>query len=103
MKLKALLCLPTFDNPKTIVVERSGEHVRFHETLLEIASKLNVQPKVCGVRKPHEKGKVERSIRYLKDRFFAGRQIHSVAVGNAELLEFCEGIAQSPCVSIVAG
>jgi transposase len=82
-----------FDNPKTIVVERSGEHVRFHSTLLEISSQLNVQPRVCGVRKPQEKGKVERSIRYLKERFFAARTFHSIEHGNAQLLEFFRTIS----------
>lgn len=82
-----------FDNPKTIVVERSGEHVRFHDTLIDISSQLNVQPRLCGVRKPHEKGKVERSIRYLKERFFAARTLHSIEHGNQQLLQFFEEIA----------
>jgi hypothetical protein len=54
---------------------------------------MHVQPALCGVRKPHEKGKVERAIRYLKDRFFAARSFHSAAHGNAQLLEFFDKIA----------
>jgi len=82
-----------FDNAKTVVVERAGDAIRFHPGLLDLAAHLHVQPKLCGPRKPHEKGKVERAIRYLKDRFFAARTIHSVAHGNALLLEFFESIA----------
>ena len=59
-----------FDNPKTVVLERSGDAVRFHPALLDLSARMHVQPALCGVRKPHEKGKVERAIRYLKDRFF---------------------------------
>jgi transposase len=82
-----------FDNPKTVVLERSGDAVRFHPALLDLCARMHVQPALCGVRKPQEKGKVERAIRYLKDRFFAARTFHSIAHGNAQLLEFFEKIA----------
>ncbi|MFI5300847.1 MAG: IS21 family transposase [Polyangiales bacterium] len=82
-----------FDNAKTIVLERSGDAIRFHPELLDLAARMHVQPALCGVRKPHEKGKVERAIRYLKDRFFAARTFHSVAHGNAQLLSFFDEIA----------
>jgi transposase len=82
-----------FDNAKTIVVERSGDAVRFHPALLDLSARMHVQPALCGVRKPHEKGKVERAIRYLKDRFFAARSFHSAAHGNAQLLEFFAHVA----------
>jgi transposase len=82
-----------FDNPKTIVSERHGDTVRFHPTLLELAGAMRVEPRVCGVRKPHEKGRVERAIRYLRERFFAARTIHSIEQGNAQLLEFIDTIA----------
>lgn len=82
-----------FDNAKVVVVERRGDAIRFHPLLLELAGALRVQPRLCGVRKPHEKGKVERAIRYLRDRFFAGRRIHSVEDGNAALLAFIADIA----------
>lgn len=82
-----------FDNPKTVVIERSGDAVRFHPALLDLSARMHVQPALCGVRKPHEKGKVERAIRYLKDRFFAARTFHSAAHGNAQLLDFFDKIA----------
>jgi transposase len=82
-----------FDNPKTVVIERHGDVVRFHPALLELAGAMRVEPRVCGVRKPHEKGRVERAIRYLRERFFAARTIHSVTQGNAQLIEFIENIA----------
>jgi transposase len=82
-----------FDNPKTVVIERHGDAVRFHPLLLELAGALRVQPRLCGVRKPHQKGRVERAIRWLRERFFAARQIHSVSQGNAQLMEFLTTIA----------
>jgi transposase len=82
-----------FDNPKTVVLERHGDAVRFHPGLLDIAGVMHVQPRLCGVRKPQQKGRVERSIRFLRERFLAARTIHSVAQGNAQLLEFIAQIA----------
>jgi len=82
-----------FDNPKIVVLERHGDAVRFHPGLLELAGVFHVQPRLCGVRKPQQKGRVERAVRYLRDRFFAARCIRSVEQGNGELTEFLGGIA----------
>jgi transposase len=82
-----------FDSPRTIVVERFGATVRFQPPLLDLASRFCVQPRVCAVRRPQQKGRVERAVRYLRDRFFAGRALVSIEQGNAELLRFLEEIA----------
>lgn len=83
-----------FDNAKTVVVERAGDAIRFHPALLDLAAHMHVQPALCSPRKPQEKGKVERAIRYLKERFFAARTFHSVEHGNAQLAQFFATIAQ---------
>jgi len=77
-----------FDNPKIVVLERRGEAVRYHPVLLELCGKMRVAPRLCAVRKPEQKGKVERAIRYLRDRFLAGRSITGIAEGNAQLARF---------------
>lgn len=82
-----------FDNPKTVVLERQGDLVRYHPDLLGLTAELHVQPRLCAVRKPNQKGGVERAIRYLKDRFFAARTIHSIEQGNMQLARFNEEIA----------
>lgn len=82
-----------FDNPKTVVLERYGDIVRFHPTLLEVCGQLRVQPRLCGVGKPNHKARVERAIRYLRDRFLPARQIDSIEQGNRELLAFLRDIA----------
>ncbi|MCP4201068.1 MAG: IS21 family transposase [bacterium] len=82
-----------FDNPKTVVLERDGDAVRFHPGLLELCGKMCVQPRLCAVRQPQEKGRVERSIRYARDRFLAGRRIESIEQGNREFLAFLDEIA----------
>lgn len=82
-----------FDNPKGVVIERCGDAIRFHPALLDVAAHLHVQPTLCAPRRPTDKGKVERAIRYLKQRFFPARTFHSIAHGNAQLLEFITTIA----------
>jgi transposase len=84
-----------FDNPKTIVLGRVGDVVRFHPTLLEVASHYHVQPRLCAVRKPQQKGKVERAIRFLKERFFAARTIPTLGDGNAQLAEWIVQVAHA--------
>jgi transposase len=91
-----------FDNPKTVVLERRGDAVRYHPVLLDLCAKLRVEPRLCAVRRPQHKGKVERAIRYLRDRFLAGRMITGIAEGNAQLARFIAEIAHARPHPVVA-
>jgi len=82
-----------FDNPKVVVLERHGDTARFHPDLLDLAGHYHVQPRLCAVGKGNQKGRVERAVRYLRERFFAGRRITDLAAGNRELAHFLEEIA----------
>jgi transposase len=82
-----------FDNPKIVVLERRGDAVRFHPELLALAGQLCAAPRLCGVRKPQQKGKVERAVRFLRERFFAARTIRDLERGNADLRVFLHEIA----------
>jgi transposase len=82
-----------FDNPKTVVLERMGDAVRFHPLLVELAGHFHVQLRVCAVRKANQKGRVERAIRYLRERFLAARHIVGREQGNHELADFIAEIA----------
>jgi transposase len=77
-----------FDNPKSVVLERFGQAVRFHPLLLDLAGRFNTQLRVCAVRKANQKGRVERAIRWWRQRFLDGRVIRSIEQGNHELDEF---------------
>lgn len=82
-----------FDNPKSIVAAREGSAIRFAPDLVELAGTLHVSLRACRVRKPTDKGGVERGIRYLKTRFFPARVIPSLEAGNAALWHFLENVA----------
>lgn len=61
-----------YDNMKTVVIERFGDAIRYHDRLLELAGHYHFAPAVCTVRRANEKGRVERRIRDLRSSLFAG-------------------------------
>jgi hypothetical protein len=81
-----------FDNPKSIVAAREGSAIRFQPALVELAGSLHVSLRACRIRKPEDKGGVERAIRFLKTRFFPARVIPSLEAGNAALWQFLETV-----------
>jgi transposase len=74
-----------YDNLKSVVLERSGEHIRFHPRLLELAGHYHFAPQPCAVARGNEKGRVERMIQYLRHAFFAARPFTSIADLNTQL------------------
>ncbi len=84
-----------FDNPKIVVVQREGDVVRFHPQLLAVSSHYSVEPRLCAIRKANQKGRVERTNRYLRERHFSGRILGSIEQGNVDLLHFIHTIAHA--------
>ena len=84
-----------YDNLKSVVLERQGDAIRFHPRLLEMAGHYHFAPKPCAPYRGNEKGKVERTIRYLRDSFFAARAFHGVADLNAQLLRWRDQVAHA--------
>jgi transposase len=82
-----------FDNARSVILARHGDAVRLHPDLTELAGAFSTEPRLCRVRKPTDKGRVERAVRYLRDRFLAGREIRDTAHGNRELEGFLRDIA----------
>ena len=83
-----------YDNLKSAVLEREGDAIRFHPTLLELASHYRFEPRACAPYRPNEKGRVERAIRDVREGFFAARAFASVADLNLQARAWCEQIAK---------
>jgi transposase len=81
-----------FDNPKIVVLERHGRASRYHPLLLDLASAMRVELRLCNPYRGNEKGRVERKIRFLRQRFLDGRDIYAIEQGNRELLAFLDQI-----------
>ena len=87
-----------YDNLKSAVLERRGDAIRFHPTLLDLAAHYRFEPRPVAVARGNEKGRVERAIRYIRDSFFAARQWHDLDDLNAQADAWCRGqAADRPC------
>jgi transposase len=73
-----------YDNLKSAVTARRGKLIELHPRMLELAGHYHFQPKPCAVGRGNEKGRVERQIRFLRDRFFAARSFRDVDDLNAQ-------------------
>ncbi|HEU4734067.1 MAG TPA: IS21 family transposase [Kofleriaceae bacterium] len=84
-----------YDNLKSVVVERVGEHIRFHPQILECAGHYHFAPVPCAPYRGNEKGKVERTIQYLRHGFFAARRFASVDDLNRQLADWIDRVAHA--------
>ena len=82
-----------YDNLKSAVLERCGNAIRFHPTLLALAGHYRFEPRPVAVARGNEKGRVERAIRYVCEAFFAGRPFADLDDLNAQAQAWCEGAA----------
>ena len=82
-----------YDNLKSAVLERVGQAIRFHPTLLELAAHYHYEPRPVAVARGNEKGRVERAIRYVRDSFFAARTWTNLDDLNSQAELWSLGIA----------
>ena len=87
-----------YDNLRSAVLERRGEAIRFHPTLLDLSAHYRFEPRPVAPARGNEKGRVERAIRYIREAFFAGRTWRDLDDLNAQADAWCTGpSAQRPC------
>jgi transposase len=84
-----------YDNLKSAVVERVDDAIRFHPTLLELATHYRFGPRAAAPGRGNEKGRVERAIRYVRDSFFAGREVTDLDELNEQARIWCLEIADA--------
>jgi transposase len=87
-----------YDNLKSAVLERRGQAIHFNPTLLELAAHYRYAPRPVAVYRGNEKGRVERAIRFVRERFFAARTFTDIDDLNAQAEQWCQDVAaQRPC------
>jgi len=79
-----------YDNLKSVVLERVGKHVRFHDALLDFAGHYHFLPRPCAPYQPHEKGSVERFIQYVRRSFFEARRFTDLDDLNRQLARWLD-------------
>ena len=82
-----------YDNLKSACIERHGRAARFNESLLEMASHYGFEPVLAAPRRGNEKGRVERTIRYIRTSFFAARDFRDIEDLNRQAAEWCLGLS----------
>jgi transposase len=82
-----------YDNLRSAVLERHGDAIRFHPTLLDFAGHYRYEPRPVAVARGNEKGRVERAIRFVRDSFFAARKFVGLDDLNAQADAWCRGLA----------
>ena len=63
-----------YDNLRSAVLGRRGDTIEFNPSLLALAAHYRFEPRPVALARGNEKGRVERSIRHIRDNFFAARQ-----------------------------
>jgi hypothetical protein len=87
-----------YDNLRSAVLSRVGDAIRFHPRLLEFSGHYHFEPRPVAVARGNEKGRVERVIRFLRDRFFAARAFRDVDDLNAQFQRWRDDFAHTrPC------
>jgi len=79
-----------YDNLRSAVLSRIGDAIRFHPRLLEFCGHYHFEPRPVNVARGNEKGRVERAIRFLRDRFFATRAFKGIDDLNAQFQRWRE-------------
>lgn len=83
------------DHMKTVVLgmneDRSPE---WHALFRDFALSIGLTPKLCRVRRPQTKGKVERMVEYVKHNFWPGRRFTDMADLNRQALAWCVEVGQ---------
>lgn len=82
-----------YDNLKSAVLERHDDAIRFHPALLELAAHYRYELRPVAVYRGNEKGRVERTIRYLRTSFWPAREWTDLDDLNRQAEQWCQGIA----------
>ena len=82
-----------YDNLATAVAEHDGNLVRFHPRFLGFAREYGFLPRACHVRAAWEKGKIERSVGYLRQSFWPLRRFTDLADVNLQVTKWLEEVA----------
>jgi len=81
------------DNMLTAVTERVGHLIRFNERFLDFLRVFKITPRACNSRSPHEKGKVENAIKYIRNNFWPLRKFTGLDDVQAQVLNWLAKVA----------
>ncbi|MBE0461698.1 MAG: IS21 family transposase [Candidatus Aminicenantes bacterium] len=77
-----------YDNLSSVVLHRFDRSVHLNPRFLDFSAHYLFDPSPCNVKSPHEKGRVEKNVHYVKRNFLAGRSFLSLTDINAQALSW---------------
>ena len=84
-----------FDNMKTVVAQRTKFATVFNKRFLDYAAARGFAVEACNPYSGNEKGRVERPIGFVRERFWPGRHFSSLLDLNQQAIQwrdsFCNG------------
>jgi transposase len=86
-----------WDNPKTVVVSRTGDRIVWNPIFGQVALDYRFAPELCWPRTGQQKGAVENLVGWVKGSFFKCRRFHDRADLEAQLAQWLrEGNTRRP-------
>jgi transposase len=83
------------DHMKTVVLGMNADRTpQWNPLFADFALSIGLTPKLCKVRRPQTKGKVERGVQYVKDNFWPGRTYTDIADLNRQAIAWCRQVDQ---------
>lgn len=84
-----------YDNMKNVVVRRHVGRAQFNGTFLDFCAHAGYTPVACPPYSPWYKGKVERPIDYLRERFWRGYTYSDLTHVNRDVQEWNAAVAMA--------
>ena len=82
-----------YDNMKNVVVRRHVGKAEFNGTILDFARHYGFKPVACPPYSPWYKGKVERPIQYIRERFWRGYYYSTLEQSNKDVMGWLNTVA----------
>lgn len=80
------------DHMKTVVDHTDNGAPKWNTSFKIFATDLGFAPKLCRVRRPQTKGKVERLVHYVKNNFMPGRAFTDIVDLNNQAKAWCQQV-----------
>jgi transposase len=82
-----------YDNMKNVVIKRILNKVQWNKEFSSFAMHYGYKPLLTPTYSPWAKGKVERPIKYVRERFWRGYQFINIAQTNINIRQWINAVA----------
>lgn len=82
-----------YDNMRhVVIIDKTGQR-HFNPEVTDFAAHYGFNPQACPPYSPWVKGKAERPIDYIRERFWRGYRFESIQEANRDLLHWLDSVA----------